>query len=319
MCPAAEFLAALFPSLPDDEQAVLIAFHGDPGSIRPQAWYPRPWVPGNRLTFHARANAYVCISTYRTDQRGVVRRRRDHFAASYAFMIDDVGTKVPREAVEPLPASAWIETSPGNFQVWYFLDQPARNIESVPWLAQAFCKTLDITDPGMAGHSRVGRLPGYVNGKPAAEGWVVKLHELEDRRYSVADIAKGLRLHGRPGRAKAKEPPKIVLDDYYVQKRKEVFGGYARWLRDHGYLKTTRPDGAGWLAMRCPWIDEHTNRDDTGTGLAIPSEANQYFGGFHCHHGHCAERGWQQLTEWVVERSHEELNQAADAHEAENT
>ena len=42
-----------------------------------------------------------------------------------------------------------------------------------------------------------------------------------------------------------------------------------------------------------------------------PAPENDYYGAFRCHHGHCINRGWADLTEWVNEQSIEELERAA--------
>jgi hypothetical protein len=42
-------------------------------------------------------------------------------------MVDDLGTKVPWEAIGGFKPTALIETSPDNFQAWYVLDQVCRD------------------------------------------------------------------------------------------------------------------------------------------------------------------------------------------------
>jgi hypothetical protein len=49
--------------------------------------------------------------------------------------------------------------------------------------------------------------------------------------------------------------------------------------------------GYGWDIV-CPWIDEHTNRADTGTAYGCGQ-------GFVCHHGHCQDRVGRDLWDKV--------------------
>jgi len=53
----------------------------------------------------------------------------------------------------------------------------------------------------MAGFNRVGRLPGYVNGKPQHAGWRCVLHRLDGTvRYTPKEIADafGLKAAAKP-------------------------------------------------------------------------------------------------------------------------
>lgn len=53
----------------------------------------------------------------------------------------------------------------------------------------------------------------------------------------------------------------------------------AGWLRGEG------PNDGVWV--RCPWAHEHTNQDESGTGI-LPSDDG--LGLFSCRHAHCSER-----------------------------
>lgn len=58
-------------------------------------------------------------------------------------------------------------------------------------------------------------------------------------------------------------------------------------------------EAAGWalreqstgLAVICPWVHEHTCRDQGGTVVLHADPDGQGLGKFHCSHGHCAGRG----------------------------
>jgi len=91
------------------------------------------------------------------------------------------------------------------------------------------------------------------------------------KREFPARVPKG-------GRAEEYDGPPIDLDDYLD--RVEVFSEVH--------------DGAGIkFAIRCPWAHEHTNGNLSGTYVGQRHNAATWF---HCHHAHCAGRGWRAFT-----------------------
>ena len=88
---------ALAADLPAAERLITCGFVGDPNSVGPSAWRPRPWAPDRELIFSPQANAYVTVASFGRAADGSYRRRNECFAAGRAFMVDDVGTKVSPE------------------------------------------------------------------------------------------------------------------------------------------------------------------------------------------------------------------------------
>jgi len=300
-----EFLAALCGEhLPEDERLIICGFIGDPGKVGPAAWRPRPWRPGREIELGAAANAYVTVATFGRSPDNSFRRRTETFQAGLALMVDDVGTKVDPEVVRGVPPTARVETSPNNEQWWYMLDRPERDAARFDAVIRAFISgKLLGADPGMSGITRVGRLPAHVNGKPQHGGWRCALRELRpDRRFSIEELllAFGLQLNGR------REPRTRLLTEEALE-RNRSFGVHFAWLAQHGMLKRQTPDMSGWVEMHCPWLAEHTAQSDTGAAIREPAAENEYHGAFRCHHGHCADRGWADLTDWIAEQSAEEL------------
>jgi GTP-binding protein HflX len=99
------------------------------------------------------------------------------------MMLDDVGTK---SKMPPVPPTWIMETSPGNFQYGYaFSEQPDRLsfAQAITAIARA-----GYTDPGACNPVRNFRLPGSVNLKPSADGFVSRLVEFTPgREYTLAD------------------------------------------------------------------------------------------------------------------------------------
>lgn len=308
MSEATEFCDALAAALPEQERMIVCGFGGDPNRADPTAWRPFPWRPGHELDLGARWNAYVTVASFGRAADGTFRRRGETFAAGRALMVDDVGTKVDPAIVSILPPTARVETSPGNEQWWYMLDEPCRDAARFDGVIRAFIagKLLG-SDPGMSGVTRVGRIPGYFNCKEKyAPGFRVKLLELSGQRYSIEALLKGfgLTIHGRRvGSAK--------LHSEEAVERNRAFMSAYKFLDQRGMLKRDQPDPSGWVEMSCPFIDSHTAGADTGAALREPAPENDYYGGFRCHHGHCIDRGWRDLTDWINEQAAEELDAAA--------
>lgn len=305
---ADEFLAALAGDLPEDERLILCAFPGDPEKAGPTAWRPRPWRPGREMILNEKTNGYCTVASFRRAGDNSFRRRTETFASGLALMVDDVGTKVPEEKVSNMKPSCIIETSPGNFQWWYFLDKPERDMGHFDGVIRAFISgKLLGADPGMSGVTRVGRLPGFLNGKEKYGGWVTKLTELNSLRYSLGQLLEGfgVKINGR-------RVPREKLHSAEAIERNRAYAGTFRFLERRAMLKRDEPDPSGWTEMTCPWIDGHTNGVDTGAAIREPAEENEYYGAFRCHHGHCIDKGWSDLTEWVSDLAAEELNEAAE-------
>ena len=82
--------------------------------------------------------------------------------------------------------------------------------------------------------------------------------------------------------------------------RNRMFMNVYKWLDQRDMLKRHEPDPSGWTEMSCPWVDGHTGGVDNGAAIREPAAENDWYGAFRCHHGHCVDKGWADLTEIVV-------------------
>lgn len=308
----ADFLGVLCgDGLSEEERLILCGFPGDPATALPTAWRPRPWTAGREFPFNERWNAYTTVSTFRRAADGSFRRRSETFAAGRALMVDDVGTKVDPAVVAGVPATMIVETSPGNFQYWYVLDEPCRDMARFDAVIRAFISgKLLGADPGMSGVTRVGRLPGFLNGKAKYSGFTTRLTSFEPfELYSIEELLErfGLKLNGQRVHRE-----KLVAEEAIERNRN--FGHAFKFLSMNGYMKRREPDPSGWTEMRCPWIAEHTGEADTGAAIREPAPENEYYGAFRCHHGHCADRGFADLTDYIAEQAADQLDDAAATH-----
>lgn len=298
-----EFLEEMFAAMPDEAAAILAGFVGDPYKPPQFAWSRRPWMFGRQISrdIHRDANTYVAVSSFRADETGQYRRRKSQFARLHGVMVDDVCTKVPLGRIY-LPLSALIETSPRNFQGYWFIAPSAASDDGAvaARLIEALVgagMTSDGTDPGMKGVTRFGRLPVGVNGKAKyvqqlGEPFRVRVAEWNpSRRYTVEQIAKAHQLDMtiaqrtvrplQPGEASARA---ATFEDLMA-----LLAGEGLYRESHG----------GWHDIVCPWVHTHTDRAESGTALREPSAANNWAGGFCCHHGHCEARTIADVYRWA--------------------
>lgn len=297
-----EFYAEMRRFVPDDARIMSCQFRGDPNDDIIGKW--RAKVLNHPNAIDERANVYLCVSAMRRNARGEFRRRKENFAGGLLLMIDDIGagagSKFPLSVLDPLPPTAMIETSPGNFQAIYMFDSLVADIDEFDALIRAFIREQFLSsDTGMAGVNRVFRPPAGVNGKAKYNGWNVRMTEwAPERRYSVADITRAFKLQ----LVKANPPPKDAgMITAAKAERIKAFINTRAALRAAGMLKREEPDYSGWIHITCPWTHNHTGGADNGAAIRVPDHENEWHGGFRCHHGHCDGKGWRELTEWLVE------------------
>jgi hypothetical protein len=61
------------------------------------------------------------------------------------------------------------------------------------------------------------------------------------------------------------------------------------------------PDGLGTkYQIRCPWVEQHTDQDPSGTYVGQRDGGGAWFS---CWHAHCASRGWREFKERVSARA----------------
>jgi hypothetical protein len=295
----------MFQDIPDQAAAITCSFTGDPNDDegdRKYKWMGHLWRPGT-ATFHlpSATNNYLVISSFYQDpESGKFRRRKAQFAQMHGLMVDDIGTKVQKKRLR-LPLSAVVETSPGNFQAWYFLTKSAGscNFATADATLAAMVAnglTADGSDPGMKGVTRYGRLPVGINAKAKyvktlGQPFACRVTAWNpERRYSIEEIAKAYRLDitsaaARSGTYTRTAPMKLRRGE--ALRRANDFEAMLKTLSDAGLYVSSR---GPWHEIICPWLDEHTDQKANGTALYVPAAGNAWLGGFKCHHGHCERR-----------------------------
>lgn len=300
---ALEFLNALAEATggcPAGERLILQVLPGDPGTAKDTAWRPRPWRPGEELPVSPeRTNGYVAISSFGRAPDKSWRRQKALFIRGRMIMIDDVGTKVPREKAAVMAPSWIVETSPGNEQWIYLLENGATERELMDsvldgLVAQALAPT-DMKDPGMKGVTRVARIPGFINGKPKYGGdFRVKWLKRDGKPTTLHKIRLAFDL--KATQWKPADRTAVNLPREELIPRMEAFNHVVRIAKGFGLLENGVRNAGGWQRVRCPWENEHSQSKD-GADIREPAVENEFFGAFKCFHGHCDGRGWREFTD----------------------
>lgn len=293
----AAFMQAVFGNLVTDKLPVVVSFGGHPAKVEKTAWLGRPWteVGGSHPHLPAVANNYFSLAVFRPDAAGAYRRQKSRFHGLHAVMLDDIGSKIAMDRLTLSPS--WLlETSPGNHQAGYILDEPMTDGSGADRLMNAIVRA-GLCDPGSNGpRSRLARLPVAVNGKhvPAFRCQLVSWNP--ELRYAVGELVDGLQLESaaadrrksHKGRPRSDHP--ADGDPVWIPRPQE--NAVLAALRKRGLYKS--PLGGGKHDITCPWVGEHSYGVDGGSAYFEPDD-NWPVGGFKCLHGHCSERHVRDL------------------------
>ena len=293
-----EFLLAVFGADLADAGPFVVSFEGDPRSVPKKRWSGLPWRSESGIfpSLPSIANNYFSLATFRPDDTGRYRRRKAHFHALYAFVLDDIGSKVAAERLT-LPPSWLLETSAGNHQAGYLLSEPLTDGLVADRLMDAIVAAR-LSDPATKGpQTRLARLPAAVNGKHTPPFACRIVAWSPAVRYSVDDLVDGLRLEmtpaGRPRTRSAGERP-AEGGPVWIPGSKDNAVLVA--LRGSGLYRA--PLGEGSHDITCPWVREHTGEVDDGAAYFEPDD-QWPIGGFNCFHGHCADRQIRDLLRFL--------------------
>lgn len=310
----ADFVAAVFPLLPEGAFAAMCSKSGDPGL---GGWSASRADQAAVKSSAANNNYIGCASFYPSDD-GSFKARKAQFAACHFLMLDDLGTKVPLERLVDFELSWLIETSPGNHQGGIILSEPITDGTVAVRLLNAVIDS-GLCDAGATGPlSRWARLPVAINGKPKytdKDGAPFRCRLIEwrpDARYTPQEIVDLLQLElapaGRPKKAAkasghAADASRSIgndADDVLIPKAAE--NPVVAVLKARGLYKT--PLGSGKHDITCPWVQEHTDVLDTGAAYFEPDEFYSV-GGFCCQHSHRDKYHIRALLEFLGVRNAE--------------
>jgi len=311
----AQFIAAVFPHLPEGTFAAACSKSGDPSL---GGWAARRAdQAANSLA--AESNNFISCSTFYPGDDGSFKARKAQFSACHFLMLDDLGTKVPLDRLNGFDLSWLIETSPGNHQGGIILAEPITDGPVAVRLLNAVIAA-GLCDAGASGPlSRWARLPVGINGKPKYTDESGAPHQCRllkwrpDARYTPQGVVDRLQLELAPsGRPKKMSPPNSAVDgigndadDVLTPKAAE--NPVVAALKARGLYKT--PLGSDKHDMTCPWVHEHTDELDTGAAYFEPDELYPV-GGYCCLHSHRNKYHIHALLEFLGVRNAEARHKA---------
>ena len=295
-----DFIDKLFSICPNGKRPLFCSFK-QPASQGKWAASKISDITLQKLYKYKNLNRYITVSTFEGN-----RRRKSEFDSMVAIMVDDPGTKIKFENIV-LPPTFWLETSPGNYQAWYFLAKPITDrpyAESIvnAMIAQGLSK--DGKDPGMKGVTRYGRLPGGWNNKESLE----KPHRVEayeDTRgcnyYTAEDIieAYDLDLEAVASAYNSSIDGAVDILDIGTAKGDPIY----QMIDSLGLIKYEQGHK---FEITCPWVDDHTGGVDNGTALLVQPGGSL---GFKCHHGHDEHKTLEDVHDWLYENHFELYNE----------
>ena len=294
------FLSTIFgPHLRADEAIGSCAFTESPD--KRNGWQIRtPQDPNHAALMTDKAhtaNTYFCISSVK--RQTPLSRAQGSVSRLFVVPLDDVGTgvgsKVSPESI-PLEPTYKIETSEGNFQYGYVLALPMEDLARAGGLIKALAKN---ADEGGSMVAKLMRLPVGINNKEKYAhpqevqiwGWKPERRFTEDQLIDAFGVDRewldSIRLPV-PGESGGE-----IRDDLYD------------WLLAEGFVIGGAPDARGWVAITCPWHDEHTGGNDTAafSPMGLGGPTYQDTRQFKCMHSHCADRSWIDIARLMfVER-----------------
>ncbi len=291
-----EFLNALMAE--DAPWTHVTDFPYDPGDI-PADRHLHAWKGDyfSRYTTTPGNNQYFTISHFGADDKGTARRRKALYRHTRVIVLDDVKEKLSLVEAEKLPTPSWIlETSPGSEQWGYILNEPCTERAKVENLLDGLVANglaPDGRDPGMKGVTRYVRLPEGSNNKASklVNGQPFKCNMVSWEPFQTVTLEQ------------LAAPFHVNLD---TMRREQRVDGAAD-ISDHPLIndagdiiriKEVRSDGR--FDITCPWVDEHTGADDSGSAVFTNDDGTI---GFKCHHGACQSRNGSDLLRHIEQEA----------------
>lgn len=248
-----------------------------------------------KYKFEEKSNQYFTISIFSSDDQNIARRRKSLYQYTPVIVLDDVKEKLPIDGVLKLPKPSWVlETSLGSEQWGYILNEPCKDRHKVENLLDGLVKNglaPDGRDPGMKGVTRYVRLPdGYntkqdklVDGKPFKCQMTVWS---PFNTVTLEQLAKPFNINLNAVRREMRTDGAGKVDDHPLLD-----------IPDLIHIKEIRSDGR--FDITCPWVNEHTKADDSGSAIFTNKDGTI---GFKCHHGACQNRTGKDLLNIIEER-----------------
>lgn len=225
-------------------------------------------------------------------------------------MLDDIGTKVDMATLpEALKKPTYIiESSKGNYQFGYVLEEPIDDLHLASALVQLAYDS-GFSDDGGKMPNKFVRLPVGVNGKSGQGcGFEVDLVGEYGEYWTPEKLLSAMNVKVNWADVVA-DPSIVVKQGKGVRVNTSIWSGapaqYAalsgaidillEWLVEQDMVIN---EGTEWFTIQCPWNTSHTSGSDTAyySPLGYGSQPNSR--AFKCFHGHCSHQRTLDFIEW---------------------
>ncbi len=302
-----DFINAVFRDIPDGIVSLACSKTGNPNQ---GGWRP---FDANEVENNCKSlnNNYFNSSAFNRSDNGDLSAKKQNFAACFALVLDDVGTKVSADELSQFSFSWKLETSPGNYQFGLLFAEPVTDGKMADDILKAFADK-GWCDAGATGPtSRWARLPVGVNEKPthaveSGKPFICQLTEWHPEiRYTPDELIHkfGLILGAEQTTTVSTGDQPNALDmtgEVYFPV--STYNPVIEKLKEKGLYKT--PLGSGKHDITCPWLEEHTDSIDHGTACFEPDDKYPS-GGFSCMHSHGDKFSIKDLLNYLgIERNY---------------
>jgi len=263
-------------------------------------------------------SAYYGTSTMRAQADGKVFNRQSQFFRYFVVVLDDVGNgEGAKLRFSDLPAGLRsgytysVETSPGNYQLGYVLDEPISDLSVAKQLQRDVIISAGADSGGMLVNKAV-RLPFGFNVKRGSDGsykystdgrpFECRLKKWTGKYWSADALRLAAGVTGElAATAKTCGTTLLKKDDVHFIASKGIVDPVYEWLIKQNYVHS---EGADWVTIECPWAHEHTNKNESAAGYSPLGLGEQpHRRGFHCFHDSCSGIGTQDFLTWVYQLS----------------
>lgn len=267
---------------------------------------------------------YFSTSTVTEDDNGKLYNRQKLFSRMFCIILDDIGNGSGSKCkINDLPEMlrseySWrIETSPGNFQYGFLLDEPIDNLNA----AKEFVKIIYGAGPwdtGGAMPNKLVRLPCGVNLKKKYtthdELWMLSRDETPDSHNTFnvfspdellsavnagvtwADILAGIASKIDPRRTRGTT---AWREGVYRTNLHGIVDDVLEWLNEEELIINENNE---WIDIKCPWADEHTDGANTAGYKPLGHGDMPDRRLFHCFHSHCNSNRTSEFLAWVKQK-----------------
>ena len=306
-----QFLQLVFGEDPMPEGENILTWGVKPGKT--------PSYPGNDTDLYETLDRvskplalYYGTATCARDDIGQLRNRQALFKRLYVIVLDDIGTKIPKDRIPKAMTPTYIvESSKGNEQWGFVFVEPIENLEASKALVQLVYEA-GVSDAGGKMPNKLVRLPEGVNGKDGDKrGFITRLVHMSGPLWTPVALLKALgtditweelstnaenALKRTSRRASGTSPWSPQYQ--HSTTTSGIIDPVAEWLYSEGLVYQESLEG--WITIECPWADQHTGGDSAAGYSPIGSPESPDYRGFNCFHEHCKTRKTNEFLAYIV-------------------